>query len=85
MDQQLENFEKLAENKIVVMRGVKIEKVGKLEHCRNDEEMRRQSIRGTPMQMRSRIVAREFKSDDRPHRYAGTPLLEALKAIISTA
>ena len=35
------------------------------------------------MQIRSRIVAREFKSDDRPDLYAGTPPVEALKAIIS--
>ena len=26
-----------------------------------------------PMQMRSRMCAREFKSDDRPDLYAGTP------------
>ena len=38
-----------------------------------------------PMQIRSRIVAREFKSDDRPDLYAGTPPLEALTAIISIA
>ena len=38
-----------------------------------------------PMQIRSRIVAREFKSDDQPGLYAGTPPLEALKAIISIA
>ena len=37
------------------------------------------------MQIRSRICAREFKSDDRPDLYAGTPPLEALKAIISIA
>ena len=37
------------------------------------------------MQLRSRIVAREFKSGDRPDLYAGTPPLEALKAIISIA
>ena len=37
------------------------------------------------MQIRSRIVAREFKSDDRPDLYAGTPPLEALKTIISIA
>ena len=38
-----------------------------------------------PMQIRSRMCAREFKSDDRPDLYAGTPLspLEELKAIIS--
>ena len=30
-------------------------------------------------------IAREFKSDDRPDLYAGTPPLEALKAIISIA
>ena len=38
-----------------------------------------------PMQIRSRIVAREFKSGDRPDLYAGTPQVEALKAIISIA
>ena len=37
------------------------------------------------MQIRSRMCAREFKSDDWPDLYAGTPLLEALKAIISIA
>ena len=37
------------------------------------------------MQIRSRICAGEFKSDDRPDLYAGTPPLEALKAIISIA
>ena len=40
---------------------------------------------GEPMQIRSRMCAREFKSDDRPDLYAGTPPLEALKAIISIA
>ena len=38
-----------------------------------------------PMQIRSRICARESKSDDRPDLHAGTPPLEALKAIISIA
>ena len=39
-----------------------------------------------PMQIRSRIVAREFrKSEDRPDLYAGTRPLEALKATISIA
>ena len=37
------------------------------------------------MQIRSRMCAREFKSDDQPDLYAGTPPLEALKAIISIA
>ena len=37
------------------------------------------------MQIRSRICAREFKNDDRPDLFAGTPPLEALKAIISIA
>ena len=37
------------------------------------------------MQIRSRMCAREFNSDDRPDLYAGTPPLEALKAIISIA
>ena len=38
-----------------------------------------------PMQIRSRMCAREFKSDDRPDLHAGTPPLKALKAIISIA
>ena len=38
-----------------------------------------------PMQIRSRMCAREFKSDDRPDLYAGTPPLEALKATMSIA
>ena len=37
------------------------------------------------MQIRSRMCAREFKSDDRPDLYSGTPPLEALKAILSIA
>ena len=43
------------------------------------------AFEGEPMQIRSRICAREFKSDDRPDLYAGTPPLEALKAIMSIA
>ena len=39
------------------------------------------AFEGEPMQIRSRMCAREFKSDDRPDLYAGTPL-EALKATI---
>ena len=42
-------------------------------------------LRGKPIQIRSRIVAREFKSGDSPDVYAGTPPLELLKAIISIA
>ena len=38
-----------------------------------------------PMQIRSRIVARGFKSGDRPDLYARTHPLEALKAITSIA
>ena len=38
-----------------------------------------------PMHIRSRMCAREFKSDDRSDLYAGTPPLEALKAEISIA
>ena len=38
-----------------------------------------------PMQIRSRMCAREFESDDRPDLYAGTPLLEALKALTPIA
>ena len=37
------------------------------------------------MQIRSQIVATEFKSGDRPDLHAGTPPLEALNAIISMA
>ena len=37
------------------------------------------------MQIRSRLCAREFKSDDRPDLYAGTTPVEALKAIILIA
>ena len=43
------------------------------------------AFEGEPMQIRSRIVAREFKSWDRPDLYAGPLPLEALKAIISIA
>ena len=39
------------------------------------------AFEGEPMQIRSRIDAREFKSGDRPDLYAGTPPREALKAI----
>ena len=38
-----------------------------------------------PMQIRSQMCAREFKSDDRSDLYAGIPPLEALKAMISIA
>ena len=43
------------------------------------------AFEGKPMQIRSKMCAREFKSDGRPDLYAGTPPLEALKAIISIA
>ena len=43
------------------------------------------AFEGEPMQIRSRIVAREFESGDRPDLYAGTHPQEALKAIISIA
>ena len=43
------------------------------------------AIEEEPMKIRSRIVAREFQSDDQPDLYAGTPPLEALNAIISIA
>ena len=43
-----------------------------------------EALEGEPM-LRSRIVAREFKSAERPDLYAGTPPPEALKAIISIA
>ena len=43
------------------------------------------AFEGEPMPFRSRNVAREFKSGDRPDLYAGTPSLEALKTIISIA
>ena len=42
-----------------------------------------ETFEGEPMQIRSRIVAREFHSEDRPDLYGGTSSLEALKAIIS--
>ena len=38
-----------------------------------------------PMQIRSRIVARELKNEDRPDLYAGTPPLGPLKCIRSIA
>ena len=38
-----------------------------------------------PTRTRSRIVAREFQSGDRPDVYAGTLPLEALKAVVSIA
>ena len=37
------------------------------------------AFEGDPMQIRSRMCAREFKSDDRPDLYAGTPPLEAFE------
>ena len=40
---------------------------------------------GEPMQIRSQIVASEFKSEDRPDLCTGTPPLDALKATISIA
>ena len=43
------------------------------------------AIKMEQMHIRSRGVAREFKSDDRPDLYAETPQLEALKATISIA
>ena len=42
-------------------------------------------LRRDLMQMRSRSVAREFKTRDRPDLYAGTIPLEALKAVVSIA
>ena len=41
------------------------------------------AFEGEPMQIRSRMCVREFKSDDRPDLYAGAPPLEALKATTS--
>ena len=38
-----------------------------------------------PMQIRSRVVAREFESGRRPDLHAGTPPMEARKAILSFA
>ena len=38
------------------------------------------AFEGEPMQTRSRLVAREFKSGGRPDLHAGTPPLEALKS-----
>ena len=46
---------------------------------------RDKAFQGEPMQIRSRNVPKEFKSDDRPDLYAGPPPLAALKAIISIA
>ena len=43
------------------------------------------AFEGEPMQVRSRMCARDFKSDDRPDVHAGTPPSEALKAIIPIA
>ena len=43
------------------------------------------AFEGEPTQIRSRMCAREFKSDDRPDLYAGTPPLDALKAVTSIA
>ena len=43
------------------------------------------AFEGESVQIRSRIVAREFKSDGRSDLYAGTSPLEVLKAIISIA
>ena len=43
------------------------------------------AVEEEPMQIGSRMCAREFKSDDRPDLYAGTLPSEALKAIISIA
>ena len=43
------------------------------------------TFEGEPMQIRSRSVAREFKSGDRPDLHAETHPLEALNAIISIA
>ena len=40
---------------------------------------------GEPVQIRSRMCARQYKSDDRPNLHAGTPPLEALKATVSVA
>ena len=40
---------------------------------------------GEPVQILPRVVAREFKSGDRPDSYVGTLPLEALKAILSIA
>ena len=43
------------------------------------------AFEGGPMQIRSPMCAREFKSDDRPDLYAGTPPLETPKATMSIA
>ena len=43
------------------------------------------AFKGEPMQIRTRIVARESKSGDRPDMYAWTPPLEAVKAVIPIA
>ena len=46
---------------------------------------RDKAFEGEPMPIRSRMCAREFKSDDRPDMHAGLPPLEAMKVIISIA
>ena len=46
---------------------------------------RQKAFEREPMQVRSRFVAREFQSGDRPDSYAGTPPLGGLKAIFSIA
>ena len=43
------------------------------------------AFEGEPMQIRSRIVARGVKSDDRPDLHAGTPSWKFLKARTSIA
>ena len=39
------------------------------------------AFEGEPMQIRSRIVAREFKSNDRPDLYAGTPPVRGIESL----
>ena len=43
------------------------------------------AFEGEPLQIRSRTVAREFKSGDKPDLQIGTPPRESLNAIISVA
>ena len=54
-------------------------------HRRHEVDRHKQSIRGEPLQFRSRLVSRQLKRGDRPDLYAMTAPLEAVRAIISIA
>ena len=66
-----------------LMRKRPLKSAASLQWIRNWLTQTKSVPRREPMQIRSRMCAREFKSDDRPDLYAGTPPLEALKAIIA--